>query len=219
MLKAAGFTTSIRSDIDVATQITQITTQKDFDLGCWVCRCRTTTPRSLSYVQNFWSQSPTNRVGYSNPAWDAALVTALGAKDDVARKVANKTLAELWNKDVPSIAFNTVIERIAWQNKVHGVTMTESSMLPRQGVGREVIHTDQLIRRPGLHGPGRHRFPGPSPWGVPCAVVQPSRPGATARVRSVAAPLASSASIAAVSQPSSGEHFAWCACPAWAGRS
>ena len=40
----------------------------------------------------------------------------------------HKTLADLWNKDVPSVAFNTVIERIAWQNKVHGVTMTESSM-------------------------------------------------------------------------------------------
>jgi peptide/nickel transport system substrate-binding protein len=128
MLKAAGFTPQIKSDIDVATQITEITSKRDFDLGCWGLSVPNDDTALLSYVQNFWSQSPTNRVGYSSSAWDAALATALGAKDDAARKAANKTLAELWNKDLPSIAFNTVIERIAWQGKVKGVTMTESSM-------------------------------------------------------------------------------------------
>ena len=53
---------------------------------------------------------------------------ALAAKDDTAKKAAYKTLAEIWNKDVPSIIFETVIERIAWQNKVHGIVMNESSM-------------------------------------------------------------------------------------------
>ena len=53
---------------------------------------------------------------------------ALGAKDDAAKKAAFKTLAELWNKDVPSVIFETVIERVAFQNKVQGVYLTESSM-------------------------------------------------------------------------------------------
>ena len=41
---------------------------------------------------------------------------------------------------MPSVVFETVIERIAFQNKVHGVYMTEYvDVLPRQGVDREVI--------------------------------------------------------------------------------
>ena len=49
-------------------------------------------------------------------------------EDDAAKKAAFKTLAELWNKDVPSVIFETVIERVAFQNKVQGVYLTESSM-------------------------------------------------------------------------------------------
>ncbi len=71
---------------------------------------------------------PTNRVGYASPAWDAALNVALAAKDDAAKKAAYKTLAELFNKDVPSVIYETVIERVAWQSKVHGIYMTESTM-------------------------------------------------------------------------------------------
>ncbi len=58
-----------------------------------------------------------------------AKVRAAVAKDDTARKAAYKTLAELYNRDVPSIIYETVIERVAWQNKIHGVYMTESTML------------------------------------------------------------------------------------------
>jgi peptide/nickel transport system substrate-binding protein len=127
-LKAVGFITDVHADIDTKTQIAQITTQKDFDLGCWGLSMPNDDTAILALVQNFWSASPTNRVGYSNPAWDAALNVALGAKDDAAKKAANKTLADLWNKDTPSIIYNTTVERIAWQNKVHGVYLDESSM-------------------------------------------------------------------------------------------
>ena len=127
-LKAAGFETAVRADIDTATQITEITSKRDFDLGCWGMSIPNDDTAILALVQNFWSASPTNRVGYSSPAWDAALNVALGAKDDAAKKAAYKTLAELWNKDVPSVIFETVIERVAFQNKVQGVYLTESSM-------------------------------------------------------------------------------------------
>jgi ABC-type transport system substrate-binding protein len=127
-LKAAGFDTNIRADIDTATQITEITTKRDFDLGCWGLSMPNDDTAILALVQNFWSQSPTNRVGYSSTAWDAALNVALAAKDDAAKKAAYKTLAELWNKDVPSVIFETVIERVAYQNKVHGVNVTENTM-------------------------------------------------------------------------------------------
>jgi peptide/nickel transport system substrate-binding protein len=127
-LKAAGFDTNIKADIDTATQITEITTKRDFDLGCWGLSMPNDDTAILALVQNFWSLSPTNRVGYSSAAWDAALNVALAAKDDAAKKAAYKTLAELWNKDVPSVIFETVIERVAYQNKVHGVAVTENTM-------------------------------------------------------------------------------------------
>ena len=128
MLKAAGFEPTVKADIDTTTQIGEIITKKDFDLGCWGMSIPNDDTAILALVQNFWSASPTNRVGYSSPAWDAALNVALAAKDDAAKKAGYKTLAELWNKDQPSIIFETVIERIAFQNKVHGVSMNVSSM-------------------------------------------------------------------------------------------
>ncbi len=127
-LKAAGFNTSVRADIDTATQIGEIITKRDFDLGCWGMSIPNDDTAILALVQNFWSASPTNRVGYASPQWDAALNVALAAKDDAAKKAAYKTLAELWNKDTPSVIFETVIERVAFQSKVQGVYMTENSM-------------------------------------------------------------------------------------------
>jgi peptide/nickel transport system substrate-binding protein len=127
-MKAIGLTPAVRADIDSTTQIGEIITKKDFDLGCWGITVPNDDTAVLALIQNFWSASPTNRVGYANPAWDAAMNAALAAKDDAAKKAAYKTLAEIWNKDVPSIIFETVVERVAWQNKVHGITMNESSM-------------------------------------------------------------------------------------------
>jgi peptide/nickel transport system substrate-binding protein len=128
LLKAAGFTPAVKSDIDTATQITEITTKRDFDLGCWGMSLPNDETGILALVQNFWSASPTNRTGYSSTEWDAAMNAALAAKDDAAKKAAYKTLAELWNKDLPSIIFETVIERVAWQNKVKGVYVSENTM-------------------------------------------------------------------------------------------
>ena len=127
-LKAAGVNPQVRSDIDVTTQIGEIITKKDFDLGCWGVTLPNDDTAILGLIQNFWSGSPTNRIGYNNPEWDKAMNDGLAAKDDAAKKAAYKTMSEIWNKDVPSIIFETVVERVAWQNKVHGVVMNESSM-------------------------------------------------------------------------------------------
>ena len=127
-LKAVGFDVTARSDLDTAAQITEIVTNKDYDIACWGLSVPNDETAPLSLVQNFWSASPNNRVGYANPEWDAGLNVLLGAKDATARKAAYKTMADLWNKDVPSVVFNAVIERIAYQNKVHGVYANESSM-------------------------------------------------------------------------------------------
>ena len=128
LLKAAGFTPQVKSDIDTATQITEITTKRDFDLGCWGLSLPNDETGILALVQNFWSASPTNRTGYASTEWDTAMNAALAAKDDAAKKAAYKTLAELWNKDLPSIIFETVIERVAWQNKVKGIYVSENTM-------------------------------------------------------------------------------------------
>lgn len=127
-LKAVGFDVTARSDLDTAAQITEIVTNKDYDIACWGLSVPNDETAPLSLVQNFWSASPNNRVGYANPEWDAGLNVLLGARDATARKAAYKTMADLWNKDVPSVVFNAVIERIAYQNKVHGVYANESSM-------------------------------------------------------------------------------------------
>jgi peptide/nickel transport system substrate-binding protein len=127
-LKAAGFDVTSRTDLDTAAQITEIVTKKDFDIACWGLSIPNDDTAALSLVQNFWSASPNNRVGYNSPEWDKGLDVLLGAKDETARKAAYKTMAELYNKDLPSLVFNAVIERIAFQGKIKGVYMNESSM-------------------------------------------------------------------------------------------
>jgi peptide/nickel transport system substrate-binding protein len=127
-MKAIGLNPQVRADIDSTTQIGEIITKKDFDLGCWGVTVPNDDTGILGLVQNFWSASPTNRVGYANPEWDKAMNAALAAKDDATKKAAYKTLAEIWNKDLPSIVFETVVERVAWQNKVQGIVMNQSSM-------------------------------------------------------------------------------------------
>ena len=52
----------------------------------------------------------------------------LASKDATARKAAYKKLAELWNADVPSVVYETQVERVAFQNKVHGIYLTENTM-------------------------------------------------------------------------------------------
>jgi peptide/nickel transport system substrate-binding protein len=128
MLRGVGFDTEIRADIDTATQIGLVVSNRDFDLACWGLSLPNDDTGILALVQNFWSASPTNRVGYANPAWDAGLEAAMAAGDEASRKAAYETLAELWNQDLPSIPFEVVTERVAWQNKVHGVYLTTNTM-------------------------------------------------------------------------------------------
>lgn len=127
-LKAVGFDVTTRTDIDTAAQITEIVSKKDFDVACWGMSIPNDDTAALSLVQNFWSQSPNNRIGYASTEWDTNLNVLLAAKGDAALKAAYKTMTELYNKDVPSLAFNAVIERIAFQSSIKGITMNESSM-------------------------------------------------------------------------------------------
>jgi ABC-type oligopeptide transport system substrate-binding subunit len=75
------------------------------------------------------STSASNRAGYKSAAMDAAIHEMLGAPNDAARTAAFKKIAELWTKDVPSVALEAVHEYIAWTPKLHGVTPNQSTQV------------------------------------------------------------------------------------------
>jgi peptide/nickel transport system substrate-binding protein len=129
MLKAVGFDVTVKSDIDVQTQIAAIG-QKDFDLACWGYNLTSDEGGVLALLQNLASTSgSSNRVGYKSAAFDTALTEGLAANTVEQKKAAYKKMSDLWNTDVPSISLAAVEERVVWGPKVHGIQATQATIV------------------------------------------------------------------------------------------
>ena len=137
MLTAIGFNTSVRTEPEPAasgptsTVVTgaSVGSEGDFDVACGSLAMADDDTAVLSLVEHFWSRSPGNIVGLSEPAWDAALAAALAAPSDAAKKAAYHVLADLWTADRPGVIFENAAERIAFSFKVHGLYLSEGSLL------------------------------------------------------------------------------------------
>lgn len=125
-LEAAG--------MDVDTQITDTNTQiaamnvnKDFDLGCSGLNFSNSSIwRQIGF--NFYSDSPSNRIGYANPEFDAAIDELYAAPDDDARRAAVLKMSEIWAEDVPDAIVGAVEEVIMFDESVTGIMPTQQSM-------------------------------------------------------------------------------------------
>jgi peptide/nickel transport system substrate-binding protein len=96
----------------------------DYDLACNGVNVSDAAP----YVglTQFHSKG-NNRTAFSNPDFDAAVDALKAARSDDEARKALATIQSLWNKLVPSAAFEVTQEAIVWTPKVKGLEFTQDT--------------------------------------------------------------------------------------------
>jgi peptide/nickel transport system substrate-binding protein len=125
-LEAAGMEVDAQV-VDSATHIAAVAVNRDFDLACWGMNVSDSALiRQIGF--NFRSDSPSNRIGYQNPEFDAAIDELYAAPDDDARRAAVAKMAELYAADVPMAVVGAVEEGVMIREGVTGVLPTQQTM-------------------------------------------------------------------------------------------
>ena len=125
-LEAAGMEVDAQV-VDSATHIAAVAVNRDFDLACWGMNVSDSALiRQIGF--NFQSDSPSNRIGYKNPEFDAAIDELYAAPDDDARRAAVAKMAELYAADVPMAVVGAVEEGVMIRDGVTGVLPTQQTM-------------------------------------------------------------------------------------------
>lgn len=125
-LEAVGMTV----DATITDQNSSIgaVVQKDFDMACWGWNISDSALyRQIGF--NFRSDSPSNRMGYSNPAMDSAIDEMFAAPDLESRREAIAKMSEIFNEDVPSVVYAAVEEGYAISDRVAGIVPTQQTVL------------------------------------------------------------------------------------------
>ena len=128
MLETVGIKTLVDTSKDTTAQVVQVISQRDFELSGWGTTITNDDGAAAALAQNLASTSPSNRVGYSNPAVDQALKDLRKAKDDNEKKAAYKIILENVYRDVPIYAWAKIEARIIWNEKVNGITPNHSGV-------------------------------------------------------------------------------------------
>jgi peptide/nickel transport system substrate-binding protein len=122
LLEAAGIKVNTdRASVPVNEQVADVITKRDYDLACWGLQATPDDGASSQFDQFLRSTSASNRGGYASPDMDAALNDLQKAQNDDQRKAAYKTIAELWNRDVPSVPLLQLEQGVFWTPQVMGM--------------------------------------------------------------------------------------------------
>jgi peptide/nickel transport system substrate-binding protein len=128
MLESVGMQVNADTSLDVQRQIQRVIAQKDFDLACWGIALSSDPAAVLGLRQNFYSTSPTNRVGFKSTEMDTAIDEAQAAASDEDITEAYGRIAEVYREELPVLVLAAVPEVVTWTDRVHGVYMNHSSM-------------------------------------------------------------------------------------------
>jgi ABC-type transport system substrate-binding protein len=113
--------------LDTNSQIAAVAVNKDFDLACWGLNISDSAIwRQIGF--NFQSDSPSNRIGYKSPAFDAAIDELYAAPDDDARRAAVLKMSEIYAEDVPVAIVGAAEEGILISSTVTGIMPTQQTM-------------------------------------------------------------------------------------------
>ncbi len=118
LLEAAGFVVNVTT-IPTADQIGQVI-KGDYDIACWGMNAGPETGMT-SFSRNLSSTSPSNRVGYANPAMDAAIADLFAAPDESARQQAMAEINKIYNEDWVGVIYGAPQEGIIWADDVQGI--------------------------------------------------------------------------------------------------
>jgi peptide/nickel transport system substrate-binding protein len=122
--------------MDTNTHIAAVAVNKDYDLACWgLAFSDSDIWRQLSF--NFASDSPSNRIGYANPAFDAAIDELFAAPDDDARRAAILKMSELYVEDVPVAIAGAVELGLLTSERVTGIMPTQQAVFLLQDASIE----------------------------------------------------------------------------------
>jgi peptide/nickel transport system substrate-binding protein len=125
-LESAGMTIDSQV-LDTNSQIAAVAVNKDFDLACWGLNISDSAIwRQIGF--NFQSDSPSNRIGYQSPAFDAAIDALYAAPDDDARRAAVLTMSEIYADEVPVAIIGAAEEGIMVSDRVTGIMPTQQTM-------------------------------------------------------------------------------------------
>jgi len=124
-LEAAGMNVDLQVT-DTNTHIAAVAVNIDYDLACWGFAL-SDSALTRQVASNFGSQPP-NRIGYSSPAFDAAIDALFAAEDADAARDAVLTMSELYADEVPVAIVGAVEEGIMVRDNVTGIVPTQQSV-------------------------------------------------------------------------------------------
>jgi peptide/nickel transport system substrate-binding protein len=126
LLEAAGMTVAI-TNVPTADLIKRVITDKNFDITTWSLNVLPEAPWS-GIDRNLRSDSPTNRTGYANPEFDAALADLRKATTVDQKRAALAEVQKVWNATFPGVMYQQDEEFLTWGDKVHGVKLTREGV-------------------------------------------------------------------------------------------
>ncbi len=134
-LEAAGMDVDLQIS-DTNTHIAAVAVNKDYDMACWGLNISDSAIwRQIGF--NFASDSASNRIGYQNPDFDAAIDELYAAPDDDARRGAVLEMSEIYAQDVPVAVVGAVEEGIMIDKSVSGIIQTQQTMFMFQDASIE----------------------------------------------------------------------------------
>jgi len=126
MLEEAGFTVELDLVRDVAEQTARLYVTNDFDLALGAMSIA--EDPYTSFVNNIYSNSPSNPAGYANKEMDA-LLDELQTMQPVEAIDTLKAINELWQETIPAVVLAEGGFFSPWQDNVHGIIPTSQNIM------------------------------------------------------------------------------------------
>jgi peptide/nickel transport system substrate-binding protein len=126
MLEAVGMDVSVEN-VPTTELIERVITDQNFDVTAWSLDVLPEAPWT-GVDRNLRSDSPTNRTGYADADFDAALAELREASTVEARREAIAEVQAVWNETVPGVVYNHDEEFLTWGDNVHGVRLTREGV-------------------------------------------------------------------------------------------
>jgi peptide/nickel transport system substrate-binding protein len=113
--------------VPTADLIQRVIADQNFDVTSWSLNVLPESPWA-GIDRNLRSDSPTNRTGYADPDFDAALAELRQAGTVEEKRDALAEVQEVWDETVPGVMYQQDEEFLTWADEVHGVRLTREGV-------------------------------------------------------------------------------------------
>lgn len=127
-LESVGFEVEIEMVPTITDLINRLAVERDYDMAGWGVNFREGDPFSKLFAALHSSGTQTYGMPTS-PEMDAAVEGFQAAGDEEAQKEAIAEIQNVWNEQVPFLAWMPMAELSVWQDNVHGIKGAANSMV------------------------------------------------------------------------------------------